>query len=143
MDSVAHMMKTAAVALTVLALLAGSCSSDSDDSGDSTDSGDSNEATTTNSSAATDDGSTSLEAPTIVDAAGDVTVQVGGFVVVGTPNATDVQTDDPSVLEVSQAYSDGQAEFNAGAEALSAGSATMSVYEGDELLYEVNVTVEG
>lgn len=133
------MWKTAAVFATLVALVAGSCSDDSDDAGGS----ETTSTETTTDSSSTDDGSTSLEPPIIVDAADDVTVKVGGFVVVSTPNATNVETDDAAVLEVSQAYSDGSAEFNAGAEAVGAGSATMSVYEDDQLLYEVNVTVEG
>lgn len=126
------MLKITAVATAALALLVGSCSSDSDDADEET--------TTTTTSR--DEGST-VVAPVIVDAADDVTVEVGEVVVVSNPNATEVTTDDAGVLEVSQAYSDGSAEFNAGAEAVAAGSATLSVFEGDQLLYEVNVTVQG
>jgi len=126
------MLKTSAtVAATVLFLMAGACSSDSDDAATST----------TSTTVAT--GSAAVLPPTIVDGAEDVTVDIGHFVVVSTADATRVETSDTAVLEVSQAYSDGSAEFNAGAEALEAGSAVLTVYNGDEALYEVNVTVEG
>jgi hypothetical protein len=122
--------------------LAGACSSD-DDSGS-----DSDPSTTTiadsdagDSVSDPDSGSSSALPPVIVDTADDVTLTVGEFIDVVTLEADRATSSDPSVLEATDAYSDGSAEFNAGAEAKAPGAAILSVYDGDSLLYEVNVTV--
>ena len=121
--------------------LAGACSSD-DDSGSDSDS-----STTTSSDSESGDAgsgdsdSTSALPPVIVDTADDVTLTVGEFIDIVTLEADKATSSDPSVLEATDAYSDGSAEFNAGAEAKAPGTAILSVYDGDSLLYEVNVTV--
>ncbi len=123
------MHKTALAILASAALVfAGACSSDDSDS------------TTT---AAPDDSGTSALPPIEVDGAEDVTMKVGEFIRINTPDADKVSADDTDVLETQDAYSDGSADFVAGAEAVGDGKAVLSVYSGDELLYEVNVTVEG
>ncbi len=110
-----------ATLLAGVIVLAGACSSD-DGSG-------------------SDSGSSSALPPVIVDRADDATLTVGEFIDVVTPEADRATSSDPSVLEAADAYSDGYAEFNAGAEAKAPGTAILSVYDGDSLLYEVNVTV--
>lgn len=110
-----------ATLLAGVLVLAGACSSD-DDSGSDSD-------------------SSSALPPVIVDTADDVTLTVGEFIDVVTLEADRATSSDPSVLEATDAYSDGSAEFNAGAEAKAPGTAILSVYDGDSLLYEVNVTV--
>lgn len=116
-----------------LLTLAGACSSD-DDSGSDSDS-------STTTEADSDSGSSSALPPVTVDTAEDVTLTVGEFIDVVTLEADKATSSDPSVLEATDAYSDGSAEFNAGAEAKAPGTAILSVYDGDSLLYEVNVTV--
>lgn len=124
--------------ITFAAVLAfaGACSSDdaSADSGSSTTAADSD-------SGDSDGGSTSALPPVIVDTADDVTLTVGEFIDITTLEADKATSSDPSVLEATDAYSDGSAEFNAGAEAKAAGTAILSVYDGDSIIYEVNVTV--
>jgi hypothetical protein len=132
-----------ATVLAGLLVFAGACSTDDEsgsDSGPSTttstdsDSGDSG-------SGASDSGSSSALPPVTVDTADDVTLTVGEFIDVVTLEADRATSSDPSVLEATDAYSDGSAEFNAGAEAKARGTAILSVFDGDSLLYEVNVTV--
>lgn len=81
-------------------------------------------------------------APVIVDSADPVTIQVGRAIDVTTDDVTRVETSDDSVLEVTQPSDDGSAQFNAGATAKAAGNATLTVYDNDKVLYEVEVTVE-
>lgn len=71
-----------------------------------------------------------------------VTVKVGGFLNVVTPNVTKVTTDNPRVLEVSQPHSDGSATYNGGARVVSAGSATLTVYGGitNSEMYTAKIT---
>ncbi len=93
----------------------------------------------------TDAGTTGDEevvAPVIVEDEKPVRVQAGRSIDVTTEGVTEVATSDEAVLEVTQPRDDGSAQFNAGATAKAPGSATLSVYAGDELLYEVEVTVE-
>lgn len=82
-------------------------------------------------------------APIMIDGADTVQVAVGNALDVITPNVTRAETDNPSVLEVSQPSSGGSAEFNAGATVVGEGEATLSVYEGDTKLYDVTVRSEG
>lgn len=83
-----------------------------------------------------------VEAPIIVNGADDVSVVVGAALDVVTPNVTKVQTDDADVLKVSRPNAEGDAEFNGGATVVGPGTATLSVFDGDQLLYEVEVTAE-
>lgn len=81
--------------------------------------------------------------PIPITKAEDVTVKVGAFLNVVTPNVTKVTTDNPQVLEVSQPHSDGSATFNGGARVLAPGKAILTVYGGitNSPMYSVNVTV--
>lgn len=88
-----------------------------------------------------DDGN-AVVAPVIIDSDEPVTIQVGRAIDVTTDDVTRVDTSDDSVLEVTQPSDDGSAQFNAGATAKAAGNATLTVYNNDEVLYEVEVTVE-
>jgi hypothetical protein len=88
--------------------------------------------------------SAGVVAPIMIDGPDAVEVTVGNALDVITENVTEVKTDNPEVLEVSQPSDDGSAQFNAGATVVGAGEATLSVYgEGGEKLYEVVVTAEG
>ncbi|MGI9576920.1 MAG: hypothetical protein ACR2OH_01835 [Microthrixaceae bacterium] len=125
-----------AITLATLLAFAGACSSDDD-----ADSADSSSTTAAESASGGSDGSTSALPPVIVDTADDVELTVGEFIDITTLEADKATSSDQSVLEATDAYTDGSAEFNAGAEAKSAGTAVLSVYDGDSILYEVNVTV--
>jgi hypothetical protein len=88
-----------------------------------------------------DDGN-QVVAPVIVDSEDPVTIEVGRAIDVTTDGVTRVDTSDDSVLEVTQPTDDGSAQFNAGATAKAAGTATLTVYDNDKVLYAVEVTVE-
>lgn len=88
-----------------------------------------------------DDGN-QVVAPVIVDTDDPVTIQVGRAIDVTTDDVTRVDTSDDSVLEVTQPTDDGSAQFNAGATAKAAGTATLTVWDNDKVLYAVEVTVE-
>ena len=122
------------ILFAALLVFAGACSSDDD--GDSAGGSGGDSASETSGSE-----STSELPPIMVDTAQDVDMGVGEFINIVTEGADRATSSDPSVLEATDAYSDGSAEFNAGAEALAVGTAVLGVYEGDSLLYEVNVTV--
>ena len=125
------MQKTAIALMAAVTLLfAGACSSDDDGASTST-------------TAASEEGGSSALPPIEVDGAGDVTMKVGEFIRVNTEDADRAESSDTAVLTAEDAYSDGSAEFTAGAEAIGEGTAVLSVYSGDDLLYEVDVTVEG
>lgn len=89
-------------------------------------------------------GSSSVLPPIFITKAEDITVKVGDFLDVTTPNVTKVTTDNAKVLKVSQPHSDGSAEFNGGAEVIGAGKAVLSVYGGitNGVIYTVNVTAK-
>ena len=89
------------------------------------------------------DDAAGVVAPLIVDSGDPVTLEVGRSIDVVTDDVTRVESSDTAVLTVSQPSDDGSASFNAGATAVAAGSATLSVYTGDSLAYEVAVTVGG
>jgi hypothetical protein len=73
----------------------------------------------------------------------EATAKVGDFidVVVEEVIGTTISTDNPEVLEVSQARQEGDAIFNPGAKALAAGSATITVTGPDNTTYDIAVTV--
>ena len=131
-----------ATMLAGVLVIAGACSSE-DDSGSDSDSSTTAIADSDagDSGSDPDSGSSSALPPVTVDTADDVALTVGEFIDVVTLEADRATSSDPSVLEATDAYSDGSAEFNAGAEAKAPGAAILSVYDGDSLLYEVNVTV--
>lgn len=79
--------------------------------------------------------------PIMISKADSVTAKVGETLVVSTPNVT-ISTNNPKVLELSQAHSDGSASFNPGAKVISAGQADLVVTGGvtNTALYTVKVT---
>lgn len=79
--------------------------------------------------------------PIPISKGGAVTAKVGDNLNVITPGVTKVETDKPTVLEVSQPYNDGSAQFNGGAKVIAAGDASLTVHgENGITLYTVNVT---
>ena len=121
-----------AAALLGVTVLAG-CSSSSDESssGDST-------------SETSEGGGTQLLPPVIVEPGQtEASARVGDFIdiVVEEIEGTTVATDNPEILKLSQAYDDGSAIFNPGAEALAPGNATITVTLGDGTSYDIAVTV--
>lgn len=121
-----------AAALLGVTVLAG-CSSSSDESssGDST-------------SETSEGGGSQLLPPVIVEPGQtEASARVGDFIdiVVEEIEGTTVATDNPEILKLSQAYDDGSAIFNPGAEALAPGNATITVTLGDGTSYDIAVTV--
>ena len=72
----------------------------------------------------------------------EATAKVGDFIVVKADDrlGTTIATDQPDVLSVQQAYDDETAEFNAGAEVLAPGNATITVTLPDGTSYDIAVT---
>lgn len=102
--------------------------------------GSSSDSTSSPSPAAT----TGLLPPVIVDEnATEAKANVGDVIVFNVNNPADskVSVDDPKVLEITQGYSDGSAEFNPGAVAVSKGTATVTI-ESDGSTRNVVVTVD-
>jgi len=126
--------KTAAIGATALlgvTLLAG-CSSSSEEPA----------ASETTSQEAEE--STQMLPPVIVEPGQtEATAKVGDFIdiVVEEVIGTTIATDNPEVLEVSQAKQEGDALFNPGAKALAAGTAVITVTTPDNTTYDINVTV--
>ena len=79
--------------------------------------------------------------PVFIDGPTPVEAAVGDTLVVTSQGVVGVTTDNAEVLRVSQPTSDGSAEFNAGAEAIAAGTAILTVQGENADLYEVEVTV--
>ena len=52
-----------------------------------------------------------------------------------------IATDNPEVLEITQAKQEGDAIFNPGAKALAPGTAVITVTTPDNSTYDINVTV--
>ncbi len=120
-----------ASALLGVTLLAG-CSSSSD------------ETATDSTSEQTSEESTQMLPPVIVEPGQtEATAKVGDFidVVVDEVIGTTIATDNPEVLEISQARQDGDAIFNPGAKALAPGNATITVTTPDSSTYDIAVTV--
>lgn len=124
------------VAVAAIALLG--CSSDDEDEG--TDGTSSTTASTT-----TPDGQ---GAPIKVDASDlgaeeRVTMEPGGMMEITTDGVTEVSTSDDTVLKAIQPGEDETLGDKAGAEAIVAGDAVLTLFDKDgEELYEVEVTVE-
>ncbi len=132
--------KTAAIgasALLGVTLLAG-CSSSSDEPAA--------EETTSQEAAdeSMDGDSTQMLPPVIIEPGqSEATAKVGDFIdiVVDEVIGTTIATDNPEVLEISQARQDGDAIFNPGAQALAPGEATITVTTPDNTSYDIAVTV--
>jgi hypothetical protein len=143
-----HLTRCVAAALLFVPLLAGCSDAEDDAEGIATEADGSGSATSGAPDQDTDAGdggdSAGVEAPIMIEGPESVSVTVGDALDVITEDVTEVRTDDPDVLEVSQPSDDGSAQFNAGASVVGAGEATLSVYgEGGEKLYDVSVTAEG
>lgn len=90
-------------------------------------------------SATTDDPSAEVLPPVMVDGPESLNLKVGNTINITTEGVTEVSTDNPSVLEVSQPSDDGSAQFNAGAVVLDAGEAKLTVFGESGELYVVDV----
>lgn len=123
-----------AVALLGVGVLAG-CSSSSSSSESSS---------AAASTAASASGSTQMLPPVIVTPdMTTTTAKVGDFIdiVVDKTAGTTIDTDKPDLLEISQAHSDGGAEFNPGAKALAPGTAIITVTNPDSSTRDITVTI--
>lgn len=122
-----------AAALLGVTVLAG-CSSSSEESTSSE----------TTSETTEEVGGSQLLPPVIVEPGQtEASAKVGDFIdiVVDDIMGTTITTDNPEILKLSQAYDDGSAVFNPGAEALAPGNATITVTLGDGTSYDIAVTV--
>lgn len=126
-----------ASALLGVTLLAG-CSSSSDEPAA--------EETTSQETAeeSMEDDSTQMLPPVIIEPGQtEATAKVGDFldIIVEEVIGTTIATDNPDVLEISQARQEGEAIFNPGAQALAPGEATITVTTPDNSTYDIAVTV--
>lgn len=124
-----------AAALLGVSVLAGCSSSDS-----------SSEETTASETTSEDsmDGGSQMLPPVIVEPGQtEASAKVGDFIdiVVEEIVGTTISTDNPEILKISQAYDDGSAIFNPGAEALAPGTAIITVTTPDNESYDITVTV--
>lgn len=95
----------------------------------------------TTSASPTQEANTTVLPPIPVSSGGPLAVKVGNNLNVITANVGSVDTNNETVLDVSQPYSDGSASFNGGARVLAVGKATLTVRDtNDRVLYVVDVT---
>ena len=90
------------------------------------------------------DGGSQMLPPVIVEPGQtEASAKVGDFIdiVVEEIVGTTIATDNPEILKISQAYDDGSAIFNPGAEALAPGTAIITVTTPDNESYDITVTV--
>lgn len=121
----------AASALTAVALISGCSSSSSSDAA---------------SPAASEVGGSQVLPPVMVEEGQtEATAKVGDFIVFNTPAdalaGTTVATDQPDLLEVTQAKQEGDALFNPGAQALAAGTAVVTITNPDGSTRDVTITI--
>ncbi|MDB9920756.1 hypothetical protein OAD85_03210 [Actinomycetota bacterium] len=127
MKSISKFASVGAISILGVTVLAG-CSSGDDSATDTTTSSESNQ----------------MLPPVIVTAdQTDASATVGAFIdiVVDDPANTTIAVDNAEVLEVIQGKDDGSATFNPGAEALSPGTATITVTSPDGSIRDIVVTV--
>jgi hypothetical protein len=127
MKSISKFASVSAISILGVTVLAG-CSSGDDPATDTTTSSESNQ----------------MLPPVIVTAdQTDASATVGAFIdiVVEDPANTTIAVDNAEVLEVIQGKDDGSAIFNPGAEALSPGTATITVTSPDGSIRDIVVTV--
>ena len=127
MKSISKFASVGAISILGVTVLAG-CSSGDDPATDTTTSSESNQ----------------MLPPVIVTAdQTDASAKVGAFIdiVVDDPANTTIAVDNAEVLEVIQGKDDGSATFNPGAEALSPGTATITVTSPDGSIRDIVVTV--
>jgi hypothetical protein len=124
-----------AAALLGVSILAG-CSSSDSSSGETT-------ASETTSEESMDGGSQMLPPVIVEPGQTEASAKVGDFIdiVVEEIVGTTIATDNPEILKISQAYDDGSAIFNPGAEALAPGTAVITVTTPDNESYDITVTV--
>lgn len=132
MRSSSRVAAVVAAALATAGLLAGCSSSSSSDSSAA-------------SPAASPIGGNVLP-PVIVDPGQtEATAKVGDTIVINIPEAdlagTTIDTDQPDILEVSQAKQEGDALLNPGAKALAPGTAVITITAPDMSTSDVTVTV--
>ena len=127
MKSISKFASVSAISILGVTVLAG-CSSGDDPATDTTTSSESNQ----------------MLPPVIVTAdQTDASATVGAFIdiVVDDPANTTIAVDNAEVLEDIQGKDDGSATFNPGAEALSPGTATITVTSPDGSIRDIVVTV--
>ena len=127
MKSISKFASVGAISILGVTVLAG-CSSGDDPATDTTTSSESNQ----------------MLPPVIVTAdQTDASAVVGDMIdiVVDDPVNTTIAVDNAEVLEVIQGKDDGSATFNPGAEALSPGTATITVTSPDGSIRDIVVTV--
>lgn len=124
-----------AAALLGVSILAGCSSSDS--------SSEETTASETTSEESMDGGSQMLPPVIVEPGQTEASAKVGDFIdiVVEEIVGTTIATDNPEILKISQAYDDGSAIFNPGAEALAPGTAIITVTTPDNESYDITVTV--
>lgn len=132
MNRVSRITAASAAALAFVALLAG-CSSSSSDAGSA-------------SAAATGAIGGNVLPPVMVEPGQtEATAKVGDTIVFNIPEAdlagTTVSTDNPDLLEVTQASQDGDAVLNPGAKALAAGTAVVTITAPDSTTSTVTITI--
>lgn len=85
-----------------------------------------------------------VQAPVVLDpTATSATMKVGQDLDINVTKlaGTTIEVDSPDVLEISQGHEDGGAQFNPGAKAIKAGTATITVTNADNTKREIVVTV--
>jgi hypothetical protein len=120
----------AASALTAVALISGCSSTSSSDAA---------------SPAASEVGGQVLPPVIVEEGQTEATAKVGDFIVFNTPAdqlaGTTISTDQPDLLELSQAKQEGDALLNPGAQALAAGTAVVTVTSPDNSTRAVTITI--
>lgn len=132
MRTSSRVLAMAAAALATAGLLAGCSSSSSSDSQAA-------------SAAASPIGGNVLPPVMVEPGQTEATAKVGDTIVFNIPEAdlagTTIDTDQPDILEVSQAKQEGDALFNPGAKALAPGTAVVTITNPDMSTSDVTVTV--
>ena len=120
----------AATALTAVALISGCSSTSSSDAA---------------SPAASEVGGQVLPPIMVEEGQTEATAKVGDTIVFNTPAdnlaGTTIATDQPDLLEISQAKQEGDALFNPGAKALAAGTAVVTITNPDGSTRDVTITI--
>lgn len=120
----------AATALTAVALISGCSSTSSSDAA---------------SPAASEVGGQVLPPVMVEEGQTEASAKVGDFIVFNTPTdqlaGTTIATDQPDLLEISQAKQEGDALLNPGAKALAAGTAVVTITNPDGSTRDVTITI--
>lgn len=120
----------AATALTAVALISGCSSTSGSDAA---------------SPAASEVGGQVLPPVMVEEGQTEASAKVGDFIVFNTPTdqlaGTTIATDQPDLLEISQAKQEGDALLNPGAKALAAGTAVVTITNPDGSTRDVTITI--